>query len=105
MQDTFASGIPFLVQAASNRGKGERKVEWIACHRENDASVLHDVHRAIVSLPEKREPYAWSGGRVDEKLHCAPEFWNFFPNFFATRRFTEINGCEPDMEKREIDEF
>lgn len=34
-----------------------------------------------------------------------PNFGTFFPNFFATRRFTEINGCEPDMEKREIDEF
>lgn len=100
MQHAFASRIPFLlVQGASNRGKGERKVERIACHRENDASVFHDVHRAIVSLPEKRELYASSGVEHGWKiaLHI-PNFETFFPIFFSkdSRR-----KCVNDMWKCE----
>lgn len=91
--------FPFLVQAASNRGKEERKVEWIACHRENDASVLHHVQRAIVSLPEKREVYGVKWKEEWNTALCYSEFWNFF--WTRTRRKVWIrnNG------NKEIDEF
>lgn len=65
----------------SKVGKGERE-RWNGSRATGKTmpSVLHDVpRRAIVSLPEKRELDAlvewW---KIDEKLHSARRFWNFF---------------------------
>lgn len=77
-------------------------MEWIACHRENDASVLHHVQRAIVSLPEKREVYGVKWRKSEIPHYAIPNFGTFFGLKQEERCELEIMEIRRSMNSEEL---